>query len=626
MTRTFWDSQCDRCERCQMRDGVVVSIWHFATRVLVMGLRSTPDAQILGQLPVHIQRACELVVESGVAKAREVAGDTLVACGLASDVSGDEVAACSARHRLQTAPRLQGVVLLGRQAHALATLAGLVREGLWEPWGARSVRCEVADNVDDVPEVAADLLKARPPKQRRPKLVNLLASELLSVLPSHTSHQVKRAPGMDWKTKPGPLKASLLEQHLRGHISVGPGKVGDWPYVVLDVDVHNVLQKKHFEDTVSWIAKTIPSAFLVRSSISGGVHAYLRVPKEISYERAARFLRAFVALNNKHWLEHKDRRLVAEAIEVPSRPTRLPFGPGSQMLSSELPLSGQVESFVLWLQQAPCTDFENARRFVARFVANGGIAKWTPAQRYRLREHGNQPPERPLQRLSPEDPWQPIVKELRTQLHVRDLRLLLQAIHNGIESFGTRHRITVALVHALADIVDEARARELMAYWLQHRDHQSVDIRGDRAGVLEDIETLIVKEYSRGVPESIWLSARTALESAYRQELANRTNTSPVPPWSSVEKTAFFVLKNFYAKGVGQRVVVREELEQFAGDGAGAFIRPVLVSSYCLRKIQRHIPGKQASVYGLSPNYWPPPVVVTAVWVNLASLTPLRFI
>jgi len=626
MTLAKW-SECARCSRRVGRLGVVAPEWRSRPRLLVLGARADRATQITRRPSPRLEGfAFELGAALGIAQ-DEVAVDALLACGLGATTAIDHVAACSARfvenQRAVGQPDL--VVIVGYAAALAAQAAGLVVASRWRPVGCVSAPCIFAPDLvvsRALLSEARSTLGLRGRRERRapPQLGIAHAQQLLSVLGSAKgSGKLSRGAAKWRRWKTAPLRAEDVEKHFAGTQAVAPFHPhGPWPYVVVDIDRHNALQAEVFEETVRAARDALPGSLAVRSSASGGVHVYVRLPPDTTYEIGATWLRAFLALRGVMWRDADVRRGDRDVcvrtllLEVLDQPPRLPFGAGSHVLDDTGTLREQFDDFISFVTSAPPAAFEAAKRDVMSKLGVGDV--WSPEKKQTLlrvvevAEVGSGR----LPRPDPGDPWTNVLAEFK------DADAALRNIATrGVPAMGTRTRWTTRLIAALMDIVDPDRARELMKYWLHNREHHSEDIEADPLAV----ERTILKQMDRreqhlaGVPEGSWRAVEQKIADAYRVvtpgniRLMSRGNKEVT--LGVVLRTGFFIVRKFFTKGAKGERQVRigaREFHRFAHEDVGPRIREIFELGGWLQLAGEYHPKIKARTFALDDRLLRPPL------------------
>jgi hypothetical protein len=557
----------------------------------------TPDPVLL--------RAAELLQEQLGLAPHECVADVLVACGL-GDVLPDHVAACSARFSSQSAvPDV--VVLRDRNVLELAKRAGLVDGNMWTPVVGARIPVVVGDDFNHMLSSLAQHLGKPVQAVTEPSRVKLSAqaTKLLGVLGAHTG--TGRLQAGRWTRSPkAPLTPAEVRAHLAGNITVAPFRpAGPWPFVVIDVDRHDALQEKYFTATCKVVKKLFPHAFEVESSYSDGRHFYVKLPPDVLYEQAALTVRAFLSMKGNRWLD--EGRIRAERAEVPSHPVRLPFGAGSRIPASNLPLEDQLDKFISFVQRGKHADYDGAKQLVVttlKFRGPWSVEKRNKLERFLAEEEVLHVAAKTLDAA---DPWKSILPSLSPPLQ--------KVASSGAPAYGTRTRWTTELVTALSGLVGPDEARTLMRFWLDHRDHNSESLVVERDAVDVQTELLIEKKYKRaGVPVRFWRQAERALNSFFNarrkknmfwpwlQDHINRPEEVP----SSVRRTAFFILRKFYARGVRSRNIGTREFAMFVGKRHARDVERLLGEGTWMEFIRPYERGVRSRRYELSPSMWPP--------------------
>ncbi|UQA57142.1 hypothetical protein [Polyangium aurulentum] len=604
----LWDD-CSRCSRHEQRLAVVAPAWPSSVRVVVLGLAASRAAQAAQHHDPKILRVVDALQKALGLGPDECVADHLLACGLGRHIVADQVAACGVRfveqERIQGA-RPEVVVLLGRETWSLAVESRLVDDRAapwaWAPIGTGR-RCAVVME-DDLPKLIRAVgaaLGVRFTQPHRPSRAPLAtrAQALLDVLGKHEGHRIKYDASTDWRTLKRPLSARLVAEHLQGRLWVAPhAAAGDWPYVVLDVDRHNAVQEQAFDRTLRKLQRHFPNSLFIQSSISGGVHVYVRLPGGTHYSTAARWMRAYLTMRGLRWTKvtaANSKTLQAELVEVPSHPPRLPFGEGSRILGSTKPLARQLDEVIAFLTANAPRDYTRAKNHAIKALRREGLefkGRWTAARRRRLdawllRQELGLGNNRPTYSFPSSDPWaMPKLDDL--PLHLRHVA------YHGIPAYGTRVRWTYALVEALVNRVPETEVRELMAHWLKSRSHASEDVQADLAYALQETDAIITSTYRRlrGVPERFWREIEDGLRRFWAAYFRPPSASALPPPpqllrelraphaldFDKLRKTAFFIARGFFAGRVQDRAIFAEEFEQYTGSNTAHDVQVVLTS------------------------------------------------
>jgi len=187
-------------------------------------------------------------------------------------------------------------------------------------------------------------------------------------------------------------------------------------------------------------------------------------------------------------------------------------------------------------------------------------------------------------------------------------------------AFGTRTATMTRLADALAEMVEPDLARNLLRYWVEHREHRSEDIHVAKEEVLAYADRLIESTFEgRGVPACIWATADAAVKNMY-------TSTTPgqAAPLKLTEeecrRAAFHVLRLFYIKGKRETFIAAEQFGlAFENKNIGGLPvqRPnqnrveavrIALERFLIIQTRKHAytDGK-AREYKLAHSYWPPP-------------------
>lgn len=616
--------RCARCERSKHRFGVVATWWPRRPRVLILDSLASREQQALataghlGEVPRTLALVHRLAKRLGLSE-QDFAADVLCACGLSRQVTGDEVAACSGRLldnvRAHGAPDV--VVIVGKAALDASAAAGMLRGAHWVLVGMdKSIPC--LSLHDDEPtqitiEQLAGLLKVRARPLESREVDASLAPRLMGTLgaadgSAHKPLRKKKAPTntlsqrLPWIRRPKfRLRETHIQSHLQGLALCGPFRPrGPWPFVAIDIDRHTSLQAHLFTATVTRVRTLFPAGLYVRSSDSGGVHAYVKLPTGWRYDDAARVVEAYIALRStcvadlRVDLEGRSQVLRSIRIEVPRHPVRLPFGAGSYLLdAADLPLEKQVEAFERFARSGDTADFLRANAKVRKALRLGVDAAVNRArlEDYLLRQLVGVPD---APKLAASDPWTPFLSRLSVPVaHIAA---------RGIPAVGMRTRLTEALLAGVVSLgLDQAKVEELMQSWLHLRDHSSEDISRDPAGVEGMLRASIARAFDcrAGVPKQAWALALAWL----RSELLN----SPLASQQlSVEATLFAVLDKFYSSGHPTVCISHRLLAARVGKNNGAEMVRLLLSAGVVTVVRHAIPKHRSTEYELADLLWLP--------------------
>jgi hypothetical protein len=619
-----WD-ECTRCERQEHRLGVLAAGWPASTNVLVIGTSASRTAQACGVFDPALLRFVE-VLNARLHLAEGVCvPEVLTACGL-GDVLPDHVAACSARFATQTAEPL-AVVYYDGHAERLAARAGLLEGGDWAPLGAARIQVIRFTDIENLLAQLGRLLwhaAVAPVPAYRAQLSDE-APLLYAALGAHHGRARRGLSAPNWTRQRGHgLRVADVKAHLAGDVFVAPFHPrGPWPFVVVDVDRHSALQEKYFEETCRKVRELFPHAFEITSSTSQGRHFYVRLPPDVTYEVAAVFVKARLAIAKLMWFD--DGRVRAELCEVPEQPVRLPFGLGSSIPGSKELLQKQLQRFLRFVKTGSTADFVAAKQLVATSLKLRGpisIEHRNKVRRFLLDDELRDV--RPID-LPVGDPWWPLIRFLSPSLR--------KVVSGGVPAFGTRTRWTIALVKALANLVGPDEARVLMLHWLRERAHQSEDATMNRDAAEEHTLRVLGDEYKNaGVPKRFWLQVQNSLDSFFRARrennmfwpsIAERLNAPDEVP-SAMRRTAFLILKKFYEKGTTKRYIGAREFAEGVGKNLGRDVERALTDGTWISLIRPYDRGRHARYYELSPILWPPRPGEERVYAYPeASLAPL---
>lgn len=591
---------CHRCQRCGQREAVVAQRWPRGVRVVLLDTSMPVETQLFGALPPRLlDRARELAERLGLA-GDEVVADALVACGAAESATPDEVAACAARflEHQRGGSRPDLMVFLGRHTYALARRAGLIDAAGWSPlgWNGRVPVLLADGNVDDLVAAVANALRLQPAASPLPRspLMRTMARPLLEVLGPHARHRIDAGSG--WTTRGRPLRQADVERHLMAELAVGADSPDTtWPYVVLDLDRHDCVQAERFETTLKSVRRLFPQAFYVRSSASGGVHVYLKLPPKVRYLEAVKFMRVFLNVKGVRWYEANS--VMTEVVEVPPEPPRLPFGPGSYALDIALPLEAQVMAFIGFVTSGSTRDYEGACRQVWQRVSSGTDRRFTPAVGRRLRALEGMPltPATPP-RLDPADPWSGLILRLSEELH--EVGAL------GVPAYGTRTEYTRRLINELPQFIDESEAIEFVEHWLYLRRHKSKDWAGSGEAVARKTLEMVHDRYGRGLPLRAWRHIHPLVLAGHAHVIRSQRARVAIAR-DQLVATAFSVATKFFLDAAGERAISRFELEKFCRSDSAGTVRRMLEHGRWLLPTRPPVRRQRASMYRLAVGLWP---------------------
>lgn len=597
---TNWH-ECMRCERHVHRLRPYCPSWSSKVQVLLLK-SAAPRAVQAAQFPDpdFVDAAHELAHRVGLPSSA-VMVDYLVACGTGQQVTPDSVATCSRRFCNQPRPRV--VVVIGAQTRALVEQSGIVQGRVWEPYGSDWQADVVFTNDlgDDVIQTLGDLLNLQPSAGRvvSRAAASAQAASLYALIGDHEGHRRKKVGERAWQTRrTHHLPLRIIEKHLEGSLFASVfHPSGFWNFVVVDCDRHNALQSRVFDETAARIHKAFPDSIPVRSSDSGGIHQYIAVPKETTYEEAALVVRLFLAQQSLLWLESDGSNPVRSLrIEVPEDPPRLPFGLGSTLLGDTRPIATQIQDFCQRLQRASTKDFEAAREQIFKDMKFHG--SWNSVKARRIRERLDE-----LEVKHLPSPTFETGNPLATIAH--DLPLSLQKVAAyGIPAYATRTRWVKALVDALGNLMAPDAVADIIEMWLRSsrlsrpqsdsspvaknttprtRLHVSSDIENDLEAVVEQARKAAMARSRRtGVPKRIWRQidmltrsihaqminpiARQAIEAQRKRAFHNADSIT----LEMLRRSAFHILRLFcqgnrkYRKPVRRRCVGWREFAKFA--------------------------------------------------------------
>ncbi|UQA57483.1 hypothetical protein [Polyangium aurulentum] len=591
--------------------------------VVVIAAAASRTSQAVGHLDPTLERLVEEIRARWGLAADEVHGDVLLACGPSRPGAAHEVAACFQRLEDQTelgeqTPKL--VVLLGHQTARLARLAGALN-AQGARLGRARVPAVVISSLEDIGTDPAWEVLGPPTAGPLHHITYGPAAEALlwRVIHGRTHGHAFRELDGPWQRFPGRRPArGDVEAHVAGGGWLSPFQpVGTWPYVVLDVDLHHAAQGATFDATLAQLRQLFPGSKFYRSSDSGGVHVFVKLPDGTTYAEGAVTMAEYLAKKSLLIGRVPSRSegkgdIFFRRIEVPAHPPRLPFGRGSAWLDG--PAANAVADYEHWLQNDAARDYLHAKQETEKTGIRVVKGRWTERAAWvRTYIHNLELAAFPAggaKSLMPPDPWAPLLPKLAPV--VQDLVL------RGCPAYGTRTAVMQRLADALAELVEPPVARELLRYWVNHRDHRSEDIELDREAVIAAVDEFVDAAFAEQgfVPEAVWAIAERRIDAFY--------NASTVPlllTRDQCRRATFNVLRLFYRRSrcvipiAGERFGLALK-EERAGDlpkrrpfrNQVARARKTLMTLGLLREVtpaDRH--RHRAAEYELLPPYWPPP-------------------
>ncbi|WP_159397297.1 hypothetical protein [Sorangium cellulosum] len=539
---------------------------------MMLSIAAPRSTQLAGVAPPPVLRELEVIRDALGLGPDECIADSLVACGLGAEPTAHEVAACAQRFLEHATDEAipDAVILRGWPAYHLARAAGLVdshpdrSEGPeqetvhWRPIGVSRSASIIIHGSDryalkrTIRHLAEVLGLPRRPLPPHPCPRPGAEQELLHVLGRHTGMRRKGHRGK-WNTIAGvALKPLEVRAHLNGRYWVAPfSPMHEWSFVGVDIDRHNAVQELHFEKTLERARKALPNALVFQSGSSHGAHLYVHVPDGWKYKDAALVVRAyfaFLGLLRKRDKTHDGRLVVTEFVEVPAQPLRLPFGRGNKLWADTRPIDEQLDTFLAYVRGADFRAFEQARARVFRELELEG--EWTAAKAEKINEWLHEEELRHLKRekLPSDDPWTAVLDELPPYL--------AKIATIGSPSYGSRSRWTRELIRALADLRPREEVERLMTHWVSARPHVSEDIENNVARAVRQTMKFIASHYRSlgGVPERVWREVDDAVRTAYAMaadsepDKLRATAQGGTLRLEDLRKTAFFILRRFYAK------------------------------------------------------------------------------
>ncbi len=620
---TPW-SNCQRCERAEYRWGIFAPATT-RPKVLVLTAGASRASQCIGKpdpLPALIARGIAFLYRLRPA---DIHVDTLLACGASGDAHAHDAAACAQRIEDQAvlgAWPVVLVVLVGERAARLARYAGLLTTSGFRLAG--QPRPFVV--VHEPWEVGVDApWSALGTRRRLPESLQLYPSAegvLLDVVAGRCDGHAWRPIGGEWRRSYERPSAELVAAHVGGYGWLSPYRpVGAWPYVVIDVDLHNAIQYARYDSVLRKLDKLFKTSLVFQSSPTGGAHIYVRLPPDTTYAAGAVWLTEFLLV---HGLLFEGTapgpsatvrgNVATRLVDVPLHPPRLPFGIGSWLRGFPDPVKA-VERFKRWLAAQDFGDFEGARSAVE--AKRKGRVRWTARARWartyvhdlELEALGSPGRKKPL---AAGDPWLPYLPRLAPSVAV--------LATNGCLAFGTRTGTMMRLAEALAEMVEPATARELLRYWVEEREHRSEDIHVAKEDVLAFADHLIDECFAgRGIPVRTWALAEAAVKKLYIAIGAGRAAPMALTE-EECRRAAFHVLRLFYEARHGCIVITAEQfgLALKRDDIGGLPVRrPNQARVESVRKAMKRLlltqtrepnyTSGKAGEYELGAPYWPPP-------------------
>ncbi len=582
--------------------------------------------QVVGVAPPPALRDLEQIRDALGLEPGDCVADSLVACGLGPEPAVHEVAACAQRfleHALEEAvPEI--IIFRGRATLRLAVAAGLLERDareekttwIWQPVGVpRDARIfiltggrhQLWDTIRSVAKVLGVTPRSLP---RHPHPRAGAEEELLGVLGSHTGMGRKRLHREGWTRLAGvPLSAAEVRDHLDGRCWVAPfSPMHDWKFIGVDIDRHNGVQELDFEKTLKGATKALEGALVFQSGPSHGAHIYVRVPSDWRYKDAAMIVRAYIALLGYSRKQHKTgagQLIMAELVEVPSQPLRLPFGRGNKLWDDRRPIDEQLDAFLAYMRGSDFRAFELAKSRVFRELRFEGA--WTAAKRQKLETWLSEEELRFVKRspLPIDDPWAAVINELPPYLAT--------IATTGATSYGTRSRWTRELVRALADLRPREELEHLMLHWVTTRKHSSEDIEHNLSYALRQTQKFIASHYRSlsGVPERVWREVDKAIQTAYATAASSSAGTLHATAQggtlqcNDLRNTAFFLLRRFYSKKRRALPFSYRYFQRFTGTNTSGRVKIFLVGSGTWLRFGRGaLWGRRSEVFVLREDLW----------------------
>ncbi len=305
-----------------------------------------------------------------------------------------------------------------------------------------------------------------------------------------------------WKTTGGRrANDNLIAMHLTGEVTLASFKPSKQAVLSLDIDNHNDFQRAHFEETITEVGSLFPRGFLVRSSLSGGAHLHLFLDETVPYKELVALTRLF--------LHHHGLGVVRvgkskyERVEVPDQGLRLPFGLGSFPLVPRFDEASSVPDMLAELFQHATNNkvsaaglFQDERREVEERLRKEhrpiNVESRTDMAAQLLRDehdkHETPISEAELKRTLKADPYG--FHFLHAPEHIKRLYV------RGITCYGTRSKVTPTIAVYFATVGhSEAKAVEVLTYWVNNRPHVSRNIKDHVDEVIEELPEVVSKAY-----------------------------------------------------------------------------------------------------------------------------------
>jgi hypothetical protein len=621
-----WNN-CNRCDRASYRWGIFAPSTKTA-KVLVLSAAASRASQCIGKPDPLPALVADVIRATYALNAKDIHIDTLLACGASGDAHAHEAAACAQRIEDQVVVGgwpVALVVLVGDHAARLARYAGLLTASGFQ-LGGKSRPCAVVREPSEVGATASWSVLGRPPmKSGAPRLYPSARSTLQRLVAGRCTGHAWRPVGGEWRRSYDRPPPELVDAHVDGKGWLSPYRpIGPWPYCVIDVDLHNAVQHANFDETIKKLNTLFKTSLFFQSSPTGGGHIYVALPDGTTYADAAVWLTEFLFLHDLLFVTVSPEpsatlrgRVATRLVDVPLHPPRLPFGSGSALRGFPDPKKA-VGRFDVWLAAQNSADFDAARNFVQQ--RRGNTTRWTRRARWaRIYVHdlelealGSNTTTVKKKVLAAGDPWQPYVPRLAPSVAV--------LATNGCLAFGTRTGTMTRLADALAEMAEPDTAKELLRFWVEHREHRSEDIHVAREDVLAFADRLIDEAFSgRGLPNSIWTLAVAEVRKTYARIGAHHA----VPLGLSEEecrRAAFHILQLFYEVGHGNIVIAAEQFGlalRHNNIGGLPVRRPnqdrVEVVRRAMKRLfltQTRAPDHTRGIageYELDAPYWPPP-------------------
>ena len=336
------------------------------------------------------------------------------------------------------------------------------------------------------------------------------------------------------------LSDNLLAMHFTGELTLGSFHIYKQPVLSLDIDKHNDLQRVHFEQTLKDVSRLFPQALFVQSSLSGGVHAHLFLTESVQYEELAALARLFL---QRHGLGiERVGHSQYQRVEVLELGLRLPFGLGSYPLLPGFDEKSSVPDMLAALFEdarqnpiPPADLFPDERRDVEtrlRHDRRPDTSKERAAVANKLLLEEKAKSQTPISKT---DLDHMLRLDPHGALFARALDYIKRWYVVGIETYGTRFMVTPSLAVWLATVgdCDEAKALEVLRYWVLNRSHFSRDIETRKEWVLEQLPSVVENAFQHAREQGYAAGAVTTGDMRHLVDLLGepaRSDPRRLPP------------------------------------------------------------------------------------------------